>query len=121
MMWRRYIPFPEWHCGAEDLHSFCTLCRGRWSLSEEAAGHVERSDDPPHKDRCELCQRERIEQIRVERGLAELVALAPHVNHCDPPCPVHICAEMSAVGFCQLERGRVDPNNPLGFDLGGES
>jgi hypothetical protein len=93
--WRRHSGDPSWHDGAENTSSFVTLCRGRWSLADELDGQVEHHDNPPHHERCEACQRARIDIMRVEEGLRELRDSATY----DP------------------ERAR----GAFGFDLGGES
>lgn len=71
-MWRRHTGDSTWHVGADVGGSFVTCCRGRWPLTDEVAGDVEYDTSPPHDARCDECQRVRIEQLRVERGLAEL-------------------------------------------------
>jgi len=72
MTWRRHKVGSEWHTGSELGGSFVTHCRGRWPLSDEQAGEVERSESPPQAERCETCQRARIDVMRVEQGLREL-------------------------------------------------
>ena len=95
MTWRRHRGDSAWHTGDENAHSFATNCRGQWSLEDEAAGEVERSDNPPHDERCEVCSRARIDIMRIEQGLREL--------------------RESATYDWPRARGA------FGFDLGGES
>ncbi len=77
--WARYaappIPFDffhliaSWNAGGSVL----TACRGRWSancVSEE-------SSSPPHEDRCEVCERYRVERVQIEIGLDEMARNAP--------------------------------------------
>lgn len=95
MSWRRHSGDSDFHLGREDRGSFVTLCRGRWPLSAEQLGDVEHHDNPPHDERCDGCQRERIDIMRVEQGLREL--------------------RESATYDWPRARGT------FGFDLGGES
>lgn len=74
MTWRRYKGDRLWHTGRDTISSFVTFCHGRWPLSDEAEGLVERSENPPHEERCEPCERQRIEEQRIEQGLRELRA-----------------------------------------------
>lgn len=98
MTWHRHTGDSVFHTGAPGGGSFVTLCNGRLPLTDVAAGEVESTDRPPHDEKCEACERVRIEQLFIERGrrfvesgLAELAANAPH-----------------------------DLDNPFGFDFGGE-
>lgn len=71
-IWRKHETDSTWHVGRDDGGSFITLCNGGWSLLDEVDNLVKYDANPPHADRCEACQRVRIDQRRVERGLAEL-------------------------------------------------
>lgn len=77
MTWRRHRSDTKFHAGAERGGSFATFCRGRWALTDEAAGLIEHQSSPPHEDRCEACQRQAIETHRIDLGLRELAAAAP--------------------------------------------
>lgn len=81
--WRRHNASRDskWHAGDEVIGSFVTQCNGRWSISDELAGEVEHSDSPPQDERCEVCQRARIDIVRVEQGLRELRESATHTPH----------------------------------------
>lgn len=72
MTWRRHRGDSMFHTGRDDSGSFVTLCQGRWPLLDEIDGLVERNENPPHADRCDECQRRRIDIMRVEEGLREL-------------------------------------------------
>src|SRR5690606_18700719 len=74
VIWRRYRGDRAWHLGREALHSYVTYCHGRWALTDEREGLVERCESPPHDDRCEACERQRLEEVRIEQGLSELRA-----------------------------------------------
>lgn len=95
MTWRRHVGDSKFHTGRDGADSFLTICRGRWSLADELDGQVERSEHPPHDERCEVCQRGQLDVMRIEQGLRELRDSATY----DP------------------ERAR----GAFGFDLGGES
>lgn len=72
MSWRRHIGDSKWHTGDEAGGCFCTQCNGRWSLLDELQNEVEHDANPPHDERCDVCQRVHIDVIRVELGLHEL-------------------------------------------------
>lgn len=71
--WRRHPKSVPWHFGAESSGSFVTWCSGRWPIGEEIAT----SDRPPYLDRCDRCERSRIDVVRIEIGLRELERNAP--------------------------------------------
>lgn len=72
MSWFRHKPDPKFHAGTPVDGSRLLLCTGRWPLADEDRGEVEQAEQPPHDERCAACQRVRIDQIRIERGLDEL-------------------------------------------------
>ena len=74
-LWYRHEGDSYWHTGCAVGASFVTLCNGRWPLADGDA--VEHMEQPPHDERCDACQRQRIDQHRVELGLRELAAAAP--------------------------------------------
>lgn len=53
-MWYRHSGDSKWHTGKPDRHSFCTLCDGRWSLTDVATAVIG-SPNPPIAERCTLC------------------------------------------------------------------
>ncbi len=70
MSWYRPESERTWHVGRAVGASFVTLCNGRFALADGDA--VEHMDQPPHVDRCDDCQRQNIDRIRIERALADL-------------------------------------------------
>lgn len=71
--WRKHAIDPRWHLGGEAGGSFVTRCNGRWAIDETIAT-IER---PPYLERCDACERSRIDVVRIEAGLAELERNAP--------------------------------------------
>jgi len=73
-VWRRHAASGDkmFHAGREAGGSFVTLCNGRWSLTDEVDDGVQYDANPPHAHRCEACQRQRIDVLRIEQGLSEL-------------------------------------------------
>lgn len=71
-LWKRHAGDAKFHTGAPRDGSYVTYCRGRWPLADVDRGLVEEHASPPHNERCESCQRQLIEVMRVNRGLREL-------------------------------------------------
>lgn len=70
MFWMKHITLATRFCyGADRSGTFVTNCNGRWGSHDP---DFARADDPPHEQRCEACERVRIEQRRINIGLAEL-------------------------------------------------
>jgi len=103
-VWAKYVEFPidsvfhvivEW----DSSGSVVTACNGRWSTAAKS----ETNAAPPHRDRCDACERYRIERAQIEIGLREL---------CDAPKIVlqrHWLAEYEAapIGGCSCRAGLV--------------
>jgi hypothetical protein len=67
--WRKRAGSLSWHFGADDDRgSFVTLCNGSWEIRDDFEMVVR----PAHEDRCDQCERTRIDRIAIERGLGEL-------------------------------------------------
>lgn len=76
VLWGRHSGDSRWHVVGEPVgDAIPTSCNGRWPSNDEDVTYV---SNPPHVERCEACQRTRIDITRIEQGLAELAANATH-------------------------------------------
>lgn len=76
--WRRLPGFAyHWHFGVADEEHFLALC-GRVIESDV---EVEIGLRPAHDERCDDCERLRVDRMRVEQGLAELRNAPTHEDY----------------------------------------
>jgi hypothetical protein len=70
VFWMKHNTLAKIWCFGEDRRGvFTSMCNGRWGAHDS---DFARADDPPHEDRCDACERGRIERRRIVIGLGEL-------------------------------------------------
>jgi hypothetical protein len=70
MFWMKHNTQATMWCFGEDRGGvFASGCNGRWGTHDP---EFARADSPPFEERCDACERVRIERRRVELGLTEL-------------------------------------------------
>lgn len=105
--WYRHAGDSRWHTGASNKSSFCTLCAGRWPLSDVTAGAVERSANPPLAERCDLCAQRRaaIDAERTEvHMLVDYLLMAQNDTDGCPPLMGEAVAKLAR----EVSRLRAD-------------
>jgi hypothetical protein len=70
VIWARHPAAKLWCAVVAQHSSVVTACRGRFSIADDFAIDA----DPPAHVRCDYCERYRVDQQCIERGLDELVA-----------------------------------------------
>lgn len=70
MLWTRHATLDrKWHAGVDRNGHFASYCNGNWGTNDP---EIVQSANPPHEDRCEACERQRIDVVRTARALGDL-------------------------------------------------